>query len=72
MCVRVDTCNKVLDSRKVHVYVCMFIGVCAWIYTVKLWIVTTYMCDYIFAYVHRYGVATISRLLQIIGLFCRI
>jgi len=30
-----------------------------------------YMTDYSFMYMNDYGVATISRLLKIIGLFCR-
>jgi len=78
-----DMCSVCMLPRiciQIRVYMCVpFIGVyvCLLIQHVCVRVCVSfisynaYMCVYAFACVIHYGVATISRLFKIIGLFCK-
>ena len=65
MCIHMHVCTLQMYNTSASVYTFMYVCMCVCVY-----VVTTYACI-VFADVY-YGVATMSRLLEIIGLFCRI
>ena len=76
-------CRLHSSSRKfVRVYVCMYVYVTCiyvWVHVCierqiepQIFVHVCIICVHVCTYVYGHGVATISRLLKIIGLFCRI
>ena len=58
-----------IHSRLLNLYLILLEQIWDWFYLIILDLPLTYMCPSI--YVYGYGVATISRLLKMIGLFCK-
>ena len=73
VCTYVHTCGHMWATYRCVlcvVYICIYM--CMWAYMSHTYGSHIPTCSYVGVYICAYGVATISRLLEIIGLFCRI
>jgi len=68
VCVCVCLGGNISPHTHTHTHTSTYMCMCMWRYTHK----STYTYVYVYVEIYTYGVATISRLLKIIGLFCRI
>ena len=76
MYIRIFMYIHILICTYIYIYTHIYIYVCMYVYTYVYVCIYICICIYRHTYIHiylkpRYGVATMSRRLKIIGLFCK-